>query len=315
MGATGSQARHHDVIGTGLARHLPGDRLRAQRIRSLLFIPVLEQRFISKASERGAHALILDLEDSVAENRKVEARLALSSAVETLRNAGLPLFCRVNNTASCLEQDLEACVGSTADAIMLPKVESAEAVCTVAERLDALERQVASKHAIQIVPLIESPMGMLQAQAIAAAHERVVALGFGADDFASSMGTPPSDPLLTHAAIHVAIAARACGKCCWGLASGITALDDLDDLRRAASQARHLGYTGSPAVHPKQVQIFNDVFRPTSQEMTNARRIVAAYQEASRMGAGACRLDGRMIDKAIVERAYRTLDDADPALP
>lgn len=292
-----------------------GDRLRAERIRSLLFVPVLERRFLAKAADRGAHALILDLEDSVAEDRKAEARLALSSAVGSLRSAGLPLLCRVNNTASCLEQDLEACVGSAVDAIMLPKVESAEAVCAVAQQLDAFERRSARTCATRIIPLIETPRGVLQAQAIAAAHERVAALGFGADDFATSMSGAPSEPLQVHAAIHVAIAARARGKSCWGLAVGITELDNLEGLRRAAIQARQLGYSGSPAVHPKQVPLLNEVFRPSAQELAHAKRVVAAYQEASRTGAGACRLDGKVIDKAIVERACRTLADADPSLP
>jgi citrate lyase subunit beta / citryl-CoA lyase len=279
-------------------------------VRSLLFIPVLEPRFFAKAGERGADGLILDLEDSIAGERKAEARQALAGAVAALRATGLPVLCRVNNLPALLEEDLAACAAAGVDAVMLPKVESAGEVRQAAEGLAFHEARCGSQASTQIVALMETPKGVLHAEEIAAAHDRLIALGFGAEDFTSSMGITAGKALLLHAAAHVAIAAAAAGKACWGLAASIAVLDDLDSLREAALEARALGFSGSPAVHPAQVRIFNEVFRPSATEIAQAQRVVAAYAEASRSGTGACRLDGRMIDKPIVERAARILASA-----
>ncbi|MCL4746673.1 MAG: CoA ester lyase [Burkholderiaceae bacterium] len=271
----------------------------AARLRTLLFVPVLEPRFFAKAGQRGADALILDLEDAVVPERKAEAREALVAAAATLRAGGVPVLARVNNDPATIEHDLKACVAAGVDMVMLPKAESAEQVRFVAERLGP---------GVGLAPLIESPRGVLRAEAIVGAHDAVVATGFGAEDFALAMGAAPSRALLGPPASHVAMCAHAHGVACWGLVTGIVELADREALREIGLQARQLGFTGTPAIHPNQVPVFNEAFSPSEQEIAHSRRVLEVFEAARACGAGTTRLDGKLVDKPIVDRALRILE-------
>lgn len=277
------------------------------RVRTALFVPVLEPRFFARAGDRGAQALILDLEDAIAPARKDEARGALAGAVFALRPCGLPLLVRVNTDAGWIDADLQAAVAAGADALVLPKMESAEQVRQACARMDrhARDAGVAAPGAVAV--LVETPRGVLQADSIASADIRVQAIGFGAEDYATAMGRPPHHDLLLPAAARVAMCAAAAGVACWGLAGSIAELTDLQALEQLAQLSRRIGFSGSPAVHPAQVDVFNRAFAPTAQELDEARRIVAAHEASEAAGVGAHRLDGRMIDRPLVERARRLL--------
>lgn len=279
----------------------------AHRIRCALFVPVLEPRFFARAGERGAQALILDLEDAIAPQRKAEARRALAHAAGALRGTGLPLMARVNAEAELLDADLEACVAAGVDAVMLPKVESPSEVRAAVVHLERHARERGSNGPRSLVALIETPRGVLRADAIAAAHPALRALGFGAEDYAAAIGRPPHADLLVPAAARVAMCAAAEGLACWGLAASIAELDDLDALEDAARLSHRLGFGGTPAVHPAQVQVFNRVFAPTEAEIAQARKVLEAHARADAEGLGALRLDGRMIDRPMVDRARRLL--------
>lgn len=278
-----------------------------RRIRTALFVPVLQPRFFARAGKRGAQALILDLEDSIAPARKAEARAALADAVRTLRATALPIWVRVNADPQWLPDDLDACVATGADAVLLPKVESAGDVQAACERLDRCAHARGAASPAALAALIETPRGVLRADTIAAADPRVRALGFGAEDYANAMGCPPNADLLTPAAARVAQCGAAEGIACWGLAASIAELDDVAALEAAAQLARRLGFHGSPAVHPTQVPVFNRAFAPTDAELAHARRVLDAQAAADAAGLGAVRLDGRMIDKPVIERARRLL--------
>jgi citrate lyase subunit beta/citryl-CoA lyase len=271
----------------------------AARLRTLLFVPVLEPRFFAKAGQRGADALILELEDAVIPERKAEARAALATAVAALRPAGVPVLARVNNDPSMRDLDLQACIDAGVDMVMLPKTESAELACTVAERLGP---------GIGLVPLIESPRGVLRADAIAGAHASVVAIGFGAEDYALEMGTPPNKALLHPPASHVAMCAHAHGLACWGLTQGIVEMSDLDAMRAIGQEARALGFTGTPSIHPIQVPVFNAAFSPSDAELAYSLRVLEVFAAVRASGAAATRLDGKLVDRPIVERAQRIVD-------
>lgn len=276
-------------------------------VRSALFVPVLETRFFARAGERGAQALILDLEDAIALARKSEARSALYGAIASLRATGLPLLARVNAEAELQGADLDACVDAGVDGVMLPKVESPEQIHRARQRLITHATLRGQSPPRALVALVESPRGVLQAAAIAAADPAIVALGFGAEDYAAAIGRPPHPELLAPAAAHVAMCAAAEGLACWGLAASIAELDQLADLEDAARQAYRLGFSGTPAVHPMQVAVFNRAFGPADDELAYARRILQAHAEAEARGIGALRLDGRMIDRPMVERARHLL--------
>ena len=278
-----------------------------RRVRAALFVPVLEPRFFARAGERGAQALILDLEDAIAPSRKAAARAALAAAIAALRPAGLPCVVRVNADATLLDDDLAACVAAGADAVMLPKVESADDVREACARLEHHARSKANAAPAALVAIVETPRGVLRAEAIAAADARVQALGFGAEDYATAMGRAPHADLFASPASHVAMCAAAQGLACWGLAGSVAELADLRALEETAQSSRRIGFSGSPAVHPAQVEVFNRVFSPTPAELDDARRILAAHAAQGEGGSGAHRLDGRMIDRPIVERARRLL--------
>lgn len=278
-----------------------------RRVRAALFVPVLEPRFFARAGERGAQALILDLEDAIAPSRKEAARRALARAVAALRPSGLPLVVRVNAGQDLVDGDLAACVEAGAHAVMLPKVESADDVRAACDRLDRHARVRGAEGPAALVAVIETPRGVLRAEEIAAAGPRVQALGFGAEDYATAMGRAPHPDLFAVPAAHVAMCAAASGLACWGLAGSVAELADLAALEETAQRSRRLGYSGSPAVHPAQVAVFNRVFSPTAAELEDARRILAAHAAQEAAGSGAHRLEGRMVDRSIVERARRLL--------
>jgi citrate lyase subunit beta/citryl-CoA lyase len=275
-------------------------------LRSLLFVPALSPHLAERAHERGADALIVDLEDSIAPQRKAEARQAAPAMCTAFAARGVPTLIRVNADAALLSEDLRAAAESPVVAVMLPKVEAADAVRAARARLDAL----APGRSIALVPLIETPRGLLQAEAIAGCDAGLAALGFGAGDLSVSMGVEASATLCEPAAWRIAVAAHAHGLAAWGVTGGIDHLGDLDGLRESALRARAMGYTGTPVVHPTQVAVANEVFGVTDSELAAARRVVDAWEAMLARGDGVARLDGLLLEAPFARRAMRTLERA-----
>lgn len=271
-------------------------------LRSLLFVPASAQRdLLDRAAERGADALIVDMEDGVAAERKPAARQTLSAVVSALADRGATVVLRVNAAPELWALDLAASPLPRLAALMLPKVESPESVQALARALDD-----AGANDLPIVALVESPVGVLSAAAIAA-HPRVCALGFGAEDHAALLGVAPTTLVLAWPAAQVVHAAHAHGRACWGMAASIADFADLARFDAAVRDARAMGFTGSVCIHPRQVPVLNAGFAPTPEELAWARRVVEADRLARAAGQGATQIDGRMVDRPIVERAQRWL--------
>jgi len=273
-------------------------------LRSLLFIPAVSTGMLAKAHERGADALIIDLEDSVPPERKAEARPMAAAALQTLAGRGMPLLVRVNNDPALWREDIAALPDGLVTAIMLPKVASRAAV-------DALATALARLHSVPpaIVPLIENPLGLLAAAEIAA-HPAVVALGFGAEDYAAAINVPATPVAMTMPAHHVVACAHAFGRQCFGLAASIGYIDDMETFGQAVTTARAIGFTGSVCIHPRQVAIVNRGFSPTPKELAWAERLVAADAAARAKGQGAFMFEGRLADGPIIVRALAWLEAA-----
>ena len=274
--------------------------MRLRAARSLLFLPATSPQLLAKATERGADALIVDLEDSVPAERKAEARPMAEAALRTLAARGAEVLLRVNADPALLADDLAAIPAGMPVTVMLPKVETAAEVAALAARLDRLG------HGGAIAALVETPRGVLEAPRIAEAP-RLLALGFGAEDFAASLGLAPSPTGLALPAQSVALAAHARGLACWGLAGSVAETVDMEAFGAVVRMSRQLGFTGSVCIHPRQVPVVNAGFGPTADEIAWARRVVAAAEQARARGDGAVLLDGRMIDRPIEERARRWL--------
>lgn len=277
-----------------------------ESLNSLLFVPALNDRFIDRAHERGADAVIFDLEDSIVNDRKKAARDALASALLRVRPHGLPMLVRVNNLEELLEQDLRAAVAAGADAILLPKIDTPDMLRDADRMITAFERE-ANREAgdVKYVALIESPAGLFNMADILRTGGRLRGLGFGSEDFAAVLGVEPDADALSAPAQQVALAARAFGLAAWGLPGSIANFEDVQAFAALLRKAKAYGFTGALGIHPKQIEVINAAFRPSADDLARARRIIDAYEQALASGAGAVALDGKMIDAPIVARARR----------
>jgi citrate lyase subunit beta / citryl-CoA lyase len=272
--------------------------------RSLLFVPVTVRRFVDGAARRGADAIILDLEDSVAASEKGRARALVAAAAETVSRGGADVVVRINRPWRLAVRDLEAVVGPRVQALALPKVDSADHVRAIAEILDELEAERGMERGTtRLVAMVETAAALFRIAEIARADRRLVGLNVGAEDFALSAGIlPEAEALLLPKQLCV-FAARAAGILPLGFIGTVAEFDDLDGFRATIRRSRRLGFVGASVIHPRQIAILNEEFRPSPSEIAHARRVLAAYDEALAKGVGAVTVDGRMIDVPIVERA------------
>ncbi|MDC9823114.1 CoA ester lyase [Devosia sp. ZB163] len=268
------------------------------KLRSLLYVPAHSERFIAKAHERGADAIILDLEDSVPEADKDAARANLATAVPSVGQAGAQVFVRVNAGPRQREDALAACRAG-AGGLLIPKAASTGALESLAGTLRAEEASLA-RPAMSFIATIEDPAALLDARAIAGVH-RVIGLCLGSEDFALAIGATPTPDVLRHPKLMLHYAAKAAGKLSLGLLRSIADYSDLTALTEAAREARLHGFDGATCVHPSAVPVLNAAFQPSDEERTWAARVIAEAAHHS----GAFEFDGRMIDAPVLARARR----------
>jgi citrate lyase subunit beta/citryl-CoA lyase len=275
-------------------------------MRSKLFVPGSRPELFPKALASQADALSFDLEDAVLEAAKPEARRLVG---EALRSADFGaskkiLMVRVNGVATPhFAADLAAVVGPRLDLVNLPKVESVGDIHTAAETLARLEAERGLTRPIGILANVESPRGLRCAAEIACAHPRVAGLQVGFADLLEPLGIDRSDAAAIH---HLQLAIRlAAGEAgIWACDAAYTNIKDADGFRAEAIAATRLGYIGKSCIHPSQIALANEVFRPTDAEIAFARRVVNAAESAT---AGAFTVDGRMIDAPFIKRAHALL--------
>jgi citrate lyase subunit beta/citryl-CoA lyase len=271
--------------------------------RSMLYVPVNVPRFIARAADRGADAIILDLEDAVAPAEKARARTLLGEAVPQVSRGGADVVVRVNRPWRLLVRDLEAAVIAGVTALALPKTDSAEHVQAVAETVAELEAERGIAEPIRLIAMIETPGAFFRMEAIARAHPRLVALTVGAEDLALSVGMlPEAEGLFLPKQVCV-FAARSGGILPLGFIGTVADYKDQAAFREVVRRSRRLGFMGAACIHPLQVPILNEEFAPSSKEIARAERMVAAYDAALATGTGALEFEGSMIDVPVVERA------------
>jgi len=281
--------------------------------RSLLYVPATADRFVAKASGRGADVVILDVEDSIPPDRKPDARAALAGAIATVAGAGsCEVMVRINRPWRLAVKDLEAAVIPGLDALCLPKVDSADHVRAIDEVVGELEaeRGLPAGH-VRYAVLIETAKGVHKARAIAKASPRVAAITLGGEDMSADLGLPEPDPaVLDPYDALVRLAAREAGIIPLGYPGSIAEFTDLDAFRRGAAQGRRNGTEGGMGIHPAQIPVLNAAFTPTPEEVADAEGLLAAFREALDQGLGAVAYKGKMIDKPIVDRAERIVSIA-----
>lgn len=276
--------------------------------RSMLFVPATRERFVESALKQAADALQIDLEDSVAPADKARARELAPGIAQRFAQAGFDVIVRVNRPWRVLLADLEAVVAPAVAAVTLPKVPEAGFVRAVAEVLDELERErgMASGHT-RLVVMIESPEGLAQVDAIAAAHPRVVGLIVGAEDLALTMNMAVDEEALLLPNQLAVLAARRAGVLPLGFIGSVADYADLGAFRARICRARKLGFDGGFCVHPSQVAVMNEEYAPAPDAVVHARALVAEFERQRAAGVAAFAFEGRMVDLPVVEQARQLL--------
>ena len=285
-------------------------------LRSILFVPTIVERFVTRAPETGADVVCLDVEDSVPPAEKAKARAAAAEAIDGMPRSGYATFVRVNGLhTSLLEDDLLAVVRPGLDGIVLSKAHTAETVRRADHYLTILERQQGMETGtVSIIPLVESAEGILNSREISAASPRLVGLSLGAEDLAVDTGLQRSEGAREIEWPRAQLATAAA-------AADLAAIDtpepdytDMEHLERDSSYARSLGFRGKYCIHPGQVEVVNRVFSPTEQEIGEARDVVRLMdKEGIAKGIAAIPVNGKMIDTPIYWQAKRLLRWAEAA--
>jgi citrate lyase subunit beta / citryl-CoA lyase len=272
--------------------------------RSVLYMPGANTRALEKARGLAADALILDLEDAVAPDAKPAARANIAAALASGGYGKREIVLRVNGLATPWGyEDLAAAARMRLDAVLLPKVESADGV----RQAEAVLAAAGAPAALALWCMMETPLGALHAEQIAASSPRVACLVMGTSDLAKDLQarhTRERLPMLTALGLCL-LAARAFRL---AMLDGVH-LDLADDAGFAAScrQGRELGFDGKTLIHPKQIDAANAAFAPDAEEVAWSRRIIAAHEEAQRAGKGIVLVDGKLIENLHVEDARRTV--------
>ena len=280
--------------------------------RSLLFVPVLAERFVAKAHTRGADAIILDLEDSIVPARKADARAALAATVPRVAQAGADVVVRINRPLELCVPDIEASVMPGVAALMIPQVMGPEHIRLLAELVTAREQALGMEVGhTRFLALVEGPAALPHLFAIAA-EPRMAGMSVGGEDMATELGATPSADSMYVFAMHGLAAARAAGILPMGSMGQLANIADLDSYRAGLKRGRALGFTTASCIHPAHVPIINEEYGASDVEIDRARRLIAAFDAAAAGGAGegAVAFEGSMIDLPVVERARRLLERA-----
>ncbi|MGZ4525906.1 MAG: HpcH/HpaI aldolase/citrate lyase family protein [Mycobacterium sp.] len=276
--------------------------------RSALYLPGNKPRALEKGRSLPADVVIFDLEDAVGPDAKADSRATVCDAISSDGYGPREVVVRINGLdTEWHDDDLAAVAGSAAHGVLVPKVESGDQVRALVETLDKLD----APEPLRLWVMIETPRSFLRAEEIASASDRLAALVIGTNDLVNDLhglhvpGRAPVVPALSLAVLG----ARAAGKVILdGVFNDIT---DEGGFRAEARQGREMGFDGKTLIHPSQIGPANELFGPSQQELADARKVVAAYEDARAAGTSVITVDGRMIESLHVRNAERILALAD----
>jgi citrate lyase subunit beta/citryl-CoA lyase len=283
----------------------PKDRLR----RSRLYLPGNEPKYFINAGLHAPDAVILDLEDSVHAAEKDAARLMVRNALRAVDFLAAERMVRINQLPLGLA-DLEEIIPQSPDLILIPKAEIIEQVTEVDGRITAICEREDIHRPIWLMPILESALGIENAFAIAKASPRNCALTIGLEDYTADLGmvkTKEGSETL-YARQRLVNAARAAGLA--AIDSVFGDAGDMEGLKAWGERSRAMGFEGMGCIHPLQVRVIHEAFAPTSIEIEKALKIVAAFEEARKLGLGVVSLGSKMIDPPVVHRALKLVERA-----
>lgn len=279
-------------------------------IRSALFVPGNRPERIAKAMATKADAVIIDLEDAVPMHEKAAARAAAAAALRS--TGGRAVLVRINGTDTPYwQEDVAAVLEPGLSGVVLPKVEDEETVLRLHDRMRALEAQRSCAMA-PLVALIESARGVANIHRIVALRTdplRLHTVAFGAADYTSDLGVEITrdGQELSYPRARLAVACRAAGLFPPLDTPFMRDLKDLQALEADTLRAKQLGFGGKLCIHPSQVDVVNRIFSPRPEEVRQAETVVSAFEAAQAKGVGAIQVDGKFVDKPVVDRARHIL--------
>ncbi len=273
---------------------------------SRLYLPGNSPKLMLNAGIHQPNGIILDLEDSVAPDKKFEARFLIRNALRNLDFYGAERMVRINQIPDGLDE-LRYLVPQHVDLILLPKCESAEDIHRVNEVIDILKKEHQIKKQIWLMPIVESALGVIKAYEITSAADNVASVAIGLEDYTADLGTRRTNEGTESffARSMVVNAARAAGI--QPIDSVFSDVSDMEALATNVKTSKSLGFDGMGCIHPRQIRVIHDNFAPEEAEIEKAKKIVVAFKEAEAKGLGVVSLGSKMIDPPVVKRAQKTI--------
>jgi len=278
------------------------DKLR----RSRLYLPGNEPKFYPNAGLHKPDGIILDLEDSVSPSEKEAARYLVRNTLRATNFYKAERMVRINQLPMGLE-DLDFIIPHNVNVILIPKVESADQIKQVEEKILKLKNEHNLSNDVFFMPIIESALGVIKAYEIATASKYNCSLAIGLEDYTADIGTQRTDEgkesiFARSMLVNAAKAARL-----QPIDTVYSDVANMDGLRESVLEAKNLGFEGKGCIHPRQIKVIHEAFAPDSSEVEKAKKIVLAFDEATKKGIGVVSLGSKMVDAPVVKRAQNTI--------
>ncbi len=281
----------------------------ANLFRSLIFVPGNNPRFLEKAKSLSADIVCFDLEDSVPDKEKKNARTLIKSALKKRNQYSSSVFARTNSPDSNkIEADLKEIIQKGIDGIVIPKVNSAKEIKKIEKTISSLEKKRKIR-GIRLIPSIESALGIINCYEIASASKRIDAIVFGIFDLLNDIGieyTKGNPPGAKYSRYKVPVAATAAGV--YAIDGIWQDIKDTSGLKKDCEVGKSLGYVGKSVIYPDQIRTVHKIFHPNKTEISWAKKVCNVYKKSTKKGKGAVVVDGKMIDEVHYKRAKALLE-------
>ena len=274
---------------------------------SRLYLPGNTPSMMLNAGIHDPNGIILDLEDSVAYNKKKEAQLIVRNALRGINFYGAERMVRINQFPKGLE-DIKFLIPHNVHMLLVPKCEGGNQIKQLEEKIEEVKRQYKIDRPVLLMPIIESALGVEKAFEIATASENVVAMAIGLEDYTADLGTRRTNEATEsfYARTRMVNACKAAGI--QAIDSVFSDVGDMDALKENVKISKGLGFEGMGCIHPRQIKVIHESFAPEEAEIDKAKKIVNAFIDATEKGLGVVSLGTKMIDPPVVKRAEKTIN-------
>lgn len=274
---------------------------------SRLYLPGNTPSMMLNAGIHHPNGIILDLEDSVAFNKKKEAQLLVRNALRGINFYGAERMVRINQFPKGLD-DIKYLIPHNVHMLLVPKCEGAEQIIQLEEKIEEIKKKNNVEQNILLMPIIESALGVEKAFEIATASENVVALAIGLEDYTADLGARRTNEAVESFYARTRIVNACKAARIQAIDSVFSDVGDMDALRETVKVSKGLGFEGMGCIHPRQIKVIHESFAPEEAEIDKAKKIVNAFIDATERGLGVVSLGTKMIDPPVVKRAEKTIN-------